>query len=58
MDSKEYDGIFTYTQTARDKFGKGAILASYPVGAYIGYVFWPAANKSPLWSPAGFGPVT
>ena len=38
LDGK-YDGIFTYTQTARDKLGKDAILASYPVGAYRGYAF-------------------
>ena len=34
-----YDGIFTYTQTARDKFGKEQIIASFPIGAYRGYVF-------------------
>jgi hypothetical protein len=37
--AKKYDGIFTYTQTARERFGKGGIIASYPIGAYRGFVF-------------------
>ena len=36
-----YDGIFTYTQTARDRLGASEVLASYPFGAYRGYVFTP-----------------
>ena len=36
---RKYDGIFTFTQTARDKFGVTAIVAGYPLGAYRGYVF-------------------
>jgi ABC-type amino acid transport substrate-binding protein len=38
LDGK-YDGIFTYTQTARTKLGHDAVVASYPVGAYRGYAF-------------------
>jgi hypothetical protein len=34
-----YDGIFTYTQTARDRLGASEIVASYPFGAYRGFVF-------------------
>jgi len=36
---RKYDGIFTFTKTARDKFGAPAIVAGYPLGAYRGYVF-------------------
>jgi hypothetical protein len=37
--AKKYDGIFTYTQTARDRFGKAEIIASYPIGVYRGFAF-------------------
>lgn len=33
------DGVFTFTQTVRERLGADAVLASYPIGAYRGYAF-------------------
>lgn len=44
--SGEGDGIFTFTQTARQKLGAAAVIASYPLGAYRGYVFTPGGTAA------------
>jgi len=36
---KSWDGIFTFTDTVRAYYSDKVILASYPFGAYLGYVF-------------------
>jgi len=41
-----WDGIFTFTATVRARYPKDTILASYPFGAYLGYVFTPKGTPA------------
>ena len=45
LERKDFDCLFTFTQTLRDKLGSSSILASYPFGAYKGFIFTPKSSK-------------
>lgn len=41
-----WDGIFTFTDTVRSYYLKETILATYPFGAYRGYIFTPKGTPA------------